>query len=253
MNIYAEDFFIFNFLMDFAVFKTFSFVLRLKGEFISGKRLLFSLIVSSALAFLPEIFFEGYIYFKYFIVFIIPILLCGLKKYIFHLFYVNIISALFSGILYSVDYFFNEIFGFSLNPILILLLSILGCIVFSNIFKKFRNTVLNDSLKRRVVFENNGRSFESNGFVDSGNVLTDAHGRPVSAVSKDVIKNLSPIVEDYILVETVSGKKIFPEYKIEKMSIIVEDKKTVNKDVFVIVINSEQKSNNQVILNSQFA
>lgn len=124
----------------------------------------------------------------------------GIKNFCAVLMYFYVISMLFGGVIYAVQYFAappilsvrNGITYLDISP-LFLIVSSAGCYVLVSLFSRFfhRNTHTRDIYSIRI--ESEGMAADMKALLDNGNSLTDAiSGKPVIIAEYEKVKKLIP-------------------------------------------------------------
>ncbi len=185
-------------------------------------------------------------------------------------------NLILGGICYALYFFFaplnmafrNTVFYFNLSPVVLILITIvtyLIVILFESFLKPKHLQVGKDYL---VTIYYNGNFCKLNGFVDTGNNLTDFFtNTPVIVCSYNAIENLLTREEKYVFknfskiedlslyikkiriipVNTVSSGAFLPAFKPEKMVINSFEV----KNVLIAVSNENSLKNEPIILNPE--
>lgn len=220
MTIYLDLVFLINLIMDFYILSGVKFLLRLQTK-------LYRIILGSLTGSLSIIllFFklstiEINIY-KILISILMIYITFGRNKFFNKLFYMYIISIVLGGSMYlindslgySVDSFIFINNGYSINIIILLIISPFIIYLYIKEFMKFKkriNTIYN------VIIKFKSKSINIEGFLDTGNKLIDPYfHRPIILVNKKYI-NLKNRKIIYVPFSSLNNngllKCIIPEY-----------------------------------------
>ena len=208
--IYIDELFIFNYVIDYILLKTFSYILKLNTKTI--RLLLSSLIGELSLMSL-------FISFNNIELFIFKIIICSLmiyvsfgcidiKDFIKNIIYYYIINFFLGGILYYLKT--ESVIKYKYILLFIPLIM--------SIYKYFINNLKSYlSLKYKVtVYLNNGKILYLNGFMDSGNNLIEPYSnKKVIIINKEINENyyLVPYstIDNRSLIKCFNPKKVYIE------------------------------------------
>ena len=227
MIVYLDLVFLINFIMDFYILSGVKFLLRLNTKLY---RIILGAIVGGFTIFI--LFFNISSLILNIIKLLISILMTfvsfGKSKFFNKLFYLYIISIFLGGSIYLINdtlgyevnsfIFINN--GYSINLIILLLMSPLIIFLYVKEFLKLKKKI-NTIYKVAIIFKNKEINLE--GFLDTGNKLIDPYfKRPIILLNKKYL-NLNGKKIIYVPFESLNNngllKCIVPEY------IIIENKK----------------------------
>lgn len=230
MIVYLDLVFLINFIMDFYILSGVKFLLRLNTKLY---RIILGALIGSLSLFL--LFFKLSSLSLNLIKIIISIFMVfvsfGKSKFFNQLFYLYIISIILGGSLYlindslgyEVDSFIFINNGYSINIIILLIISPFIIFLYIKEFLKLKKK-LNTSYNTIIKFKNKELNIE--GFLDTGNKLIDPYfKRPIILLNKKFI-NLKGRKIIYVPYESLNNngllKCIIPEY-------ILIDNKRIDK------------------------
>ena len=244
VTIYVDLVFIINLFIDFILLLGVSIILKRNIKLY--KALLGALFGSISLIFL-FIDISSFSLFLFKIVISVIMILITFKfksiKYFFDNFFcLYVISIFLGGALYfinnSLSYksngfiFYNN--GFSINLVLVIILTPIIIYIYIKQSKKLRNNYLNRYIVKIVL--HNNKSYTLTGFIDSGNNLYDPYFKhPIILINKNIINNLD---ENFILVPclTVSGTSLIKCFNIKEL--YINNKKVKKKFLLGISDNN---------------
>lgn len=192
MTVYVDLVFLINFIMDFYILSGVKFLLKLDTKII---RILFGSLIGTLSLFL--LFFHLSIFllnlFKIIISLLMVLVTFGKYKFLNRLFYLYVISIFLGGSIYLINdalgyevsglLFINN--GYSINLIILLIISPIIIYLYIKEFLKFKhklNTTYN------VTIKINNKIINIEGFLDTGNKLIDPYfHRPIVLLSKKYI------------------------------------------------------------------
>lgn len=192
MTIYVDLVFIINLIMDFYILSGVKFLLKLETKLV---RILFGSLIGSLSLFL--LFFHLSIFFLNLLKIIISLLMVlitfGKYKFFNRLFYLYVVSIFLGGSIYLINdslgykvsglLFVNN--GYSINLIILLIISPIIIYLYVKEFFKFKkklNTTYNVTIKIK------NKEIKLEGFLDTGNKLIDPYfNRPIILLSKKYI------------------------------------------------------------------
>ena len=226
MTIYLDLVFLINFLIDFYILSGVKFLLKLNTRLY--RILLGSLFGGLSLVLL---FFNiSLIYFNIIKILIsIFMILISFGKYKFfnNIFYLYTISIVLGGSIYlindslgyEVDSFIFINNGYSINIIILLVISPIIIYLYVREFLKLKKRI---NIMYNVIIKINNKELSLEGFLDTGNKLIDPYfKRPIVLVNKKYISNNKRII--YVPFKSLNNngllKCIIPEY------ILIDDKK----------------------------
>jgi len=230
MIVYLDLVFLINFIMDFYILSSVKFLLRLNTKVI--RIILGSLVGSLSLILL---FFEmNNILFnslKIIISLLMTLITFGKSEFFNKLFYLYIVSIVLGGTLYlindSLGYEVNNFIfinnGYSINLIILLMISPLILFLYVNEHIKYKKKI---NTKYDVIIKLKKKTIKVIGFLDTGNKLIDPYfKRPIILLNKKHIKlDVEKII--YVPFNSLNNngllKCIIPEY------ILVNNKKIKN-------------------------
>lgn len=192
MTIYVDLVFLINLIMDFYILSGVKFLLKLETKLV---RILFGSLIGSLSLFL--LFFHLSIFFLNLFKIVISILMTlvtfGKYKFFNKLFYLYVVSIFLGGSIYLINdslgykvsgfLFINS--GYSINLIILLIISPIIIYLYVKEFFKFKkklNTTYNVTIKIK------NKEIKLEGFLDTGNKLIDPYfNRPIILLSKKYI------------------------------------------------------------------
>ena len=192
MIVYLDLVFLINFIMDFYILSSVKFLLRLNTKLI---RILLGTFIGS-FSFILLFFNLNNLLFniiKIFISILMTLITFGKSEFFNKLFYLYIVSIVLGGTLYlineslgyEVDSFIFINNGYSINLIILIIISPIIIFLYIREFIKYKkriNTIYNIIIK----FKNNEINIE--GFLDTGNKLVDPYfNRPIILLNKKYI------------------------------------------------------------------
>ena len=240
MTVYLDLVFFINFIMDFYILSGVKFLLKLQTKMY---RIILGTIfgiLSILLLFLKLNLLEFNLL-KIIISIVMVLITFGYNKFFNKLFYLYIISIVLGGSLYLINdslgyevdglIFINS--GYSINLVMLLLLSPIVIFMYIYSFIKYKKSI---NTKYDVIIKINKKNINVEGFLDTGNKLIDPYfKRPIILLNKKYI-DLRGKKIIYVPFSSLNNsgllKCIVPEY------ILINDKRINN---FLIGVSENLK------------
>lgn len=225
MTIYLDYVFLINFLFDFIILYGINTILKRNTN---KKRIILGSLFGGLSAFILFLSIKGILFFliKMLLGIIMLIITFSYKniKYTFtNLIYLVVLSIVLGGSLYLINIelgnpssgviFFTN--SFSLNNILILMISIFIIVLYIHLNKHYKNNLSN---LYSVTLYNNSDILNLTGYLDTGNNLYDPYfNKPILVLNKNI--NLKSNKYIYVPYNTISGKSLMKCFLIDKIFI----------------------------------
>ena len=192
MTIYVDLVFLINFIMDFYILSGVKFLLKLQTKLI---RIILGTLVGSLSIFLLFLSLNTLELnlIKILISILMVITAFGKNKILNKLFYLYIISIVLGGSIYlindSLGYEVNSFIfinnGYSVNLIILIIISPLIIYLYVSDFLKYKKNI---NTKYDVIIKLKNKTINIEGFLDTGNKLTDPYfHRPIILLNKKYI------------------------------------------------------------------
>lgn len=225
MTIYLDYVFFINFLFDFIILYGINTILKRNAKL---KRIILGALFGGISVFILFLSIGGLLFFfiKMFLGIIMLIIAFSYKsiKYTFiNLVYLIVLSIILGGSLYLINIekgeasegviFFTN--GFSLNNILILMVSIFVIVLYVRLSKCYKNNLSN---LYSVTLYNGSDILNLIGYLDTGNNLYDPYfDKPILVLNKNI--NLESDRYIYVPYNTISGNGLMKCFFIDKIFI----------------------------------
>lgn len=252
MKIYLDVIFFINFIFDLLLLLTVSIILKKKIKIL---RLILSTLFGSLSIFFLFININSVTLFflKFLISVIMILILFGKKDFKRNMLFLYFTSILLGGFLYFINmqfsykneglvFFYN---GFSLNIILLLILSPIILFYYYKQSRYFKDT-LNNIYNVEIVI--NGKSYFYQGYLDTGNKLKEPYkGREVNIVYD---KKLLDLNFNFLIIpyQCVGYSGLLKGIQIDKM--IINNSYIILEPFIAISENDFNLENCEIILNS---
>ena len=225
MTIYLDYVFFINFLFDFIILYGINTILKRNAKL---KRIILGALFGGLSVFILFLSIGGLLFFfiKMFLGIVMLIITFSYKsiKYTFiNLVYLIVLSIILGGSLYLINIergeassgviFFTN--GFSLNNILILMVSIFIIVLYVRLSKSYKNNLSN---LYSVTLYNGSDILNLIGYLDTGNNLYDPYfDKPILVLNKNI--NLESDKYIYVPYNTISGNGLMKCFFIDKIFI----------------------------------
>ena len=242
MKVYLDLVFFINFMFDTLLLLTVNIILKRNAKLI---RIILGGFIGSISIFFLFLNISSFTLFILKIIISVLMILIAFKKDNFfkNFLYLYLVSIVLGGFLYFINdafsYKHNGIIfinnGFSINIILILLLTPIILFIYIKQVKSLKNI---NSYNYKVSFTYLNKKYTYTAFLDTGNNLYDPYtNNPVIILYDKNINIKNPI---YIPCNTINGNNLLSAFKLNK--IIINDKE-IKRKVIIAITNKPFKIN----------
>jgi len=255
MIVYIEQVLIDNFIINFFIILTLSYIFKVKMKKIN---MIFSSLLGSIIALILPIL-KLNIFFSFAIKVLLSLCMVAiLKKYKrmieFFLFYLTfvLITFLFGGaclfllITFDKNFNVNNYNSYSLPLGVIVVIIFFIMIVIKNIFKNIYKRKNLNNYVYKIKLHNNNKSDEILGYLDSGNFLIDnLTNKPITIVDFNSLKNILVDINitDILLNRTDKINKYFKNVHLQNVNSINKGSKILILEIEKLEIYSKETTN----------